>query len=106
MVRYLKGNMAQVGKTATETHEMLVQVYGTKAVSRKCVYDWFKCFRDGKETSEDEPCSGRPTRTWLILTCFLPIAKAFKPVVNTFSAHGFRPVHLHQHFMRLRRRFP
>src|SRR5215475_13202567 len=47
-----------------------------------------------------------PTRTWLILTCFLPIVKAFKPVVNTFSAHGFRPVHLHQHFMRLRRRFP
>ena len=50
----------KLGKTATETHEMLVQVYGTKAMSRKCVYDWFKCFCDGKETTEDEPCSGRP----------------------------------------------
>jgi transposase len=39
---------------------MSVQVYGTKAVSRKCVYDWFKRFRDGKETTEDEPRSGRP----------------------------------------------
>jgi hypothetical protein len=39
---------------------MLVQVYGTKAVSRKCVYDWFKRFPDGKETTEDEPRSGRP----------------------------------------------
>ena len=29
----------KLGKTATETHEMLVQVYGTEAVSRKCVYD-------------------------------------------------------------------
>jgi len=51
----------KLGKTATEMHEMLVQVYGTEAVSRKCVYDWFKCFRDRKETTEDEPCSGRPS---------------------------------------------
>ena len=27
--------------------------------------------------------------------------KAFEPFINTFSAHGFPPVHLHQHFMRL-----
>lgn len=27
-------------------------------------------------------------------------------IFSTFSAHGFRPVHLHQHFIRLRRRFP
>ena len=51
----------KLGKTAKETHEMLVQVYGTGAVSRKCVYDWFKLFRDGKETTEDEPRSGRPS---------------------------------------------
>ena len=41
--------------------EMLVQVYGTEAVSRKCVYDRFKRFRDGKQTTEDEPRSGRPS---------------------------------------------
>jgi len=51
----------KLGKTATWAHEMLVQVYGTEAVSRKCVYDWFKRFRDGKETTEDEPRSGRPS---------------------------------------------
>jgi transposase len=39
---------------------MLVQVYGTKDVSRKCVYDWFKRFRGGKETTEDGPRSGQP----------------------------------------------
>jgi hypothetical protein len=43
-----------LGNTATETHEMLVQVYRTKAVGRKFVYDWFKRFRDGKETTEVE----------------------------------------------------
>ena len=30
-------------------------------MSRKCVYDWFKRFRDEKETAEDEPRSGRPS---------------------------------------------
>ena len=28
-------------------------------MSRKCVYEWFKRFREGKETTEDEPRSGR-----------------------------------------------
>ncbi|KAJ4449506.1 hypothetical protein ANN_00906 [Periplaneta americana] len=32
-----------------------------EAVSRKCVYEWFKRFREGKETIEDEPRSGRPS---------------------------------------------
>ena len=49
----------KLGKMGTETHEMLVQVYGTETMSRKYVYDWFKCFRDGKETTEDEPRSGQ-----------------------------------------------
>ena len=50
----------KLGKTATETREILVQVYGREAVSIKCVYVWFKRFREGKETTEDEPRSGRP----------------------------------------------
>ena len=47
-----------------------------------------------------------PTRTWLILSHFLPFAKAFEPFVKVFSAHCFPPVHLHQNFMRLRCSFP
>ena len=43
-----------------ETCEMLVQVYGREAMSIKCVYEWFKRFRKGKETTENESCSGRP----------------------------------------------
>ncbi|GBO14153.1 hypothetical protein AVEN_265739-1 [Araneus ventricosus] len=50
----------KLGTTATETHEMLVKVYGVEAVSKKCVFEWFKRFRDGKENPEDEPRSGRP----------------------------------------------
>ncbi|GBN62065.1 Putative uncharacterized protein FLJ37770 [Araneus ventricosus] len=50
----------KLGKTATETHEMLVKVYGVDAVSKKYVFEWFKRFRDGKEDIKDEPRSGRP----------------------------------------------
>ena len=51
----------KLGKTAMETHEILVQVYKREAVNRKCVYDWFKCFCKGKETTEVEPFSDRPS---------------------------------------------
>ncbi|GBO30746.1 Putative uncharacterized protein FLJ37770 [Araneus ventricosus] len=47
----------KLGRTATEAHEMLVKV---DAVSKKCVFEWFKRFRDGKEDVKDEPRSGRP----------------------------------------------
>ena len=40
---------------------MLVQVYGREAMSKNGVYEWFKRFREGKETTEGEPRSGRPS---------------------------------------------
>ena len=42
----------------------------------------------------------------LILSRFLPFAKAFKSFVNTFSVHSFPPVYLHQHFPSLCCSFP
>ena len=54
--------LLQIGGNATETREMLEQMYGREAVSRKCVYKWFiKRFREGKETIEDDLRSGRPS---------------------------------------------
>ncbi|GBL98073.1 Putative uncharacterized protein FLJ37770 [Araneus ventricosus] len=50
----------KLSKTATETHEMLVKVYDVDAVSKKCVFEWFELFRDGKEDAKDETRSGRP----------------------------------------------
>ena len=40
---------------------MLVQVYGREAVSIKCAYEYFKRFCEVTETTDDEPCSGRPS---------------------------------------------
>lgn len=50
----------KLGKTATETHGMFVQVYEREFVIRKCVYDWFKGFREGKETTEDGDVQQNP----------------------------------------------
>ncbi|XP_035221412.1 histone-lysine N-methyltransferase SETMAR-like [Stegodyphus dumicola] len=53
----------KLGKTATETHDMLVKVYGQEAVSKKCVYECFKRFTDGKEDVKDRhqvPVLDRP----------------------------------------------
>ncbi|XP_025155138.1 putative uncharacterized protein FLJ37770 [Harpegnathos saltator] len=51
----------KLGKTTTKTHEMLMKMYGVETVSKKCVFMWFKRFRDGKEGVEDELRSGRPS---------------------------------------------
>jgi transposase len=51
----------RLGKSATETHEMLVEVYGDADVTRKTVYKWFERFRSGSESIDDEDRPGRPS---------------------------------------------
>jgi transposase len=51
----------RLGKSATETHEMLVEVYGDAAVTLKTVYIWSEQFRSGSESIDDEERSGRPS---------------------------------------------
>ncbi|KAB7506554.1 hypothetical protein Anas_03962 [Armadillidium nasatum] len=48
-----------IRKNLTKTHGMLVKVCGTNAVNKKCVYEWFKRFREGKATIEDKSPWGR-----------------------------------------------
>ena len=51
----------KLGKTTTEIHDMLGEVYGQEAASKKCVNEWFKLFPDGKEDVKDEPRTENPT---------------------------------------------
>jgi transposase len=51
----------KLGKSAIETHEMLVEVYGDAAVTRKTVYKWSERFRSGSESIDDEDRPGRPS---------------------------------------------
>ena len=51
----------KAGKSATETLQMVNATYGNQALSRSKVFQWYERFRDGREDTEDDPMSGRPT---------------------------------------------
>ncbi|KAJ8953153.1 hypothetical protein NQ318_017180 [Aromia moschata] len=48
-----------MGKTFTEAYAMLKEVYGNECLSRTQVFEWFQRFKEGRETTEDDPRPGR-----------------------------------------------
>ncbi|KAJ8959861.1 hypothetical protein NQ318_011595 [Aromia moschata] len=46
---------------ATEAYAMLKEVYGNECLSHIHVFEWFKRFKVGHETTEDEPRPGSPS---------------------------------------------
>lgn len=48
-------------KTAAETHRMLQEAFGDAAMSQSRTFLWYKRFKDGRESVEDDERSGRPT---------------------------------------------
>ena len=50
-----------IGKTATETYQLLQQAYGEDAMGRTQVFDWFRRFKEGRTSVESNPLSGRPS---------------------------------------------
>jgi hypothetical protein len=49
----------KVGKTAAETH-MLCEAYNDDASIRTMTYEWFKRFRTGRISTDDDELHGRP----------------------------------------------
>ena len=45
-------------KTAAETHRMLQEAFGDNAVSQSKTYFWYKCFKDGRMSVDDNKHSG------------------------------------------------
>ena len=43
--------------------EALQQVYGESTPCRAVIYDWIKCFKEGREQLEDDSREGRPSTT-------------------------------------------
>jgi hypothetical protein len=56
----------KLNKTAAETHRMLKEAFGKQALSQARTFEWFKCFKDGRESVEDDKHTGRPS------TCTTP----------------------------------
>ena len=49
----------KIGKTATETYQLLQQTYGEVSMGRAQVFDWFRLFKEGRTSVESDPRSGR-----------------------------------------------
>jgi len=54
---------SEIGKTPTETYQLLQQAYGEDAMGRTQVFDWFCRFTEGRTSVESDPRSGRQS-TW------------------------------------------
>jgi len=51
----------KAGKSAVETVELINKAYGSAAMSRAIVYQWYARFRDGREDVKDDARIGRPS---------------------------------------------
>jgi hypothetical protein len=68
----------KLNETAAETHRMLKEAFGEQAFSQARTFEWFKCFKDGRESVEVRKHSGRPS------TCTTPeiIAKVREVILE------------------------
>lgn len=48
-------------KTGTETYEMMKTAFGDEAMSRARVFEWFRRFKEGRQSVDSDPRSGRPS---------------------------------------------
>ncbi|GFX89925.1 protein GVQW3 [Trichonephila clavipes] len=51
----------KLGKTGTETYEMMKTAFGDEAMSRSRVFEWFRPFKEGRQSVNSDPRSGRPS---------------------------------------------
>ena len=51
----------KLGKTGTETYEMIKTAFGDEAMSRAEVFAWFRRFKEGRQSVNSNPRSGRPS---------------------------------------------
>ncbi|GFW67430.1 protein GVQW3 [Trichonephila clavipes] len=51
----------KLGKTGTETYEMMKTAFGDETMSRARVFEWFWPFKEGCQSVNSDPRSGRPS---------------------------------------------
>jgi hypothetical protein len=51
----------KLSNTAAETHQMLKEAFGDHALGQKQTYEWFKRFKKGWMSVDDDERSGRPS---------------------------------------------
>jgi hypothetical protein len=51
---------AKLGKSASETLQMLTEAYGADAMKKSTVFEWHKRFEEGREEVKEDERTGRP----------------------------------------------
>lgn len=51
----------KVSKNAIETYAMIKTAFGDDLLSRLKTFEWFQRFKNGRESTEDDPRSERPS---------------------------------------------
>jgi len=51
----------KLGKSATETYDLLKKVYGDECLSHTQIFKWFKRFKEGREEIRDDQHPGHPS---------------------------------------------
>jgi len=51
----------ELGKSATETYDLLKKVYGDECLSHTQVFEWLTRFKEGREEIGDDQSPGRPS---------------------------------------------
>ena len=51
----------KTGKSVTGTFEMLKIAIGEEPICRTQMYEWWKRFKEGRTSVDDDPRSGRPS---------------------------------------------
>jgi hypothetical protein len=50
---------AKLGKSTSETLQMLTEAHGADAVKKSSVFEWHKRFKEGREDVKDDERTGR-----------------------------------------------
>jgi transposase len=51
---------AKLGKSMSETLQMLTEAHGANAMKKSSVFEWHKRFKEGREDVKDDKRTGRP----------------------------------------------
>ncbi|PNF18540.1 hypothetical protein B7P43_G08515 [Cryptotermes secundus] len=51
----------KLGKTTAETHQMLEQAYGDNSLGQTQTYNWYKRFKNGRTSTDDDEHLGQPS---------------------------------------------
>jgi hypothetical protein len=60
---------AKLDKSASETLQMLTEVYGADAMKKSSVFEWYKRFKEGREDVKDDERTGRRRIHWTDGNC-------------------------------------